>query len=172
MTMKRPAKKNKPAVLDAVALEAIAAAVRPVELSDAQRVSMRKKITDRISPGQPSNTETVRGETVEWMSVWPNVWVKMLRQDPASNLQMVLFRIKPGGVVPAHVHTKEEECLVLDGEIFIGDHRVGEGDLHIAKPGAAHGNITTLTGATVLVRSEIPPKYLKTLLARSAVPRE
>ena len=75
---------------------------------------------------------------------------------------MVLFRIKPGGVVPAHVHTKEEECLVLEGEIFIGTHRVGEGDLHIAKPGAAHGDITTKTGATVLVRSEIPPKYLRT----------
>lgn len=163
--MKRPAKKNKPAVLDAVALEAIATAVRPVELSDAQRASMRKKIADRISPGQPADTETVRGEAVDWMSAWPNVWVKMLRQDAASNLQMVLFRIKPGGVVPAHVHTKEEECLVLDGEIYIGSHRVGEGDLHIAKPGAAHGDITTRTGATVLVRSEIPPRYLQKLLA-------
>jgi quercetin dioxygenase-like cupin family protein len=165
MTMKRPANKNKPAVLDAVAVEAIASAVGPAELSEAQRSSMRAKIASRIAPEQPANTHTVRAESVEWLSVWPNVWVKMLRQEPASNLQMVLFRIKPGGIVPAHVHTKEEECLVLDGEIFIGDHRVGEGDLHVAKPGAEHGDITTRTGATVLVRSEIPPKYLKVLLA-------
>lgn len=163
--MKRPAKKNKPAVLDEVAVEAIAAALRPAELSDVRRNSMRRRIANRISGDQPENTETVRGEGVEWMSVWPNVWVKMLRQDAVTNLQMVLFRIKPGGVVPAHVHTKEEECLVLDGEIYIGEHRVGSGDLHIARPGAEHGDITTRTGATVLVRSEIPPQYLKTLLA-------
>ena len=166
--MKRPAKNNKPAVLDDNVAEAIAAAVRSAELSDGQRTSMRDKIAARIDPVQPANTETVRGEGVEWTSAWPNVWVKLLRQDASSNLQMVLFRIKPGGVVPAHVHTKEEECLVLEGEIHIGEHRVGQGDLHIAKPGAEHGNITTRTGATVLVRSEIPPKYLKTLLAGQA----
>ena len=165
--MKRPENKNKPAILDPLAVEAIAEAVRPAELTDAQRRSMRQRIASRIATEQPTNTQTVRGETVEWMSAWPNVWVKILRQDPVSNLQMLLFRIEPGGVVPAHTHTKEEECLVMSGEIHIGDHRVGEGDLHIAKPGAAHGDITTKTGATVLVRSEIPPQYLKALLAAS-----
>lgn len=166
--MKRPAKNNKPAVLDDNVAEAIAAAVRPAELSAGRRTSMRSKIAARIDSLQPENTQTVRGETVEWTSAWPNVWVKLLRQDAPSNSQMVLFRIKPGGVVPAHVHTKEEECLVLEGEIHIGEHRVGQGDLHIAQPGAEHGDITTRTGATVLVRSEIPPKYLKTLLAAQA----
>ena len=166
--MKRPENKNKPEVLDQVALEAIAEAVRQSELTDAQRRSMRERIADRIAPPQPMNTQTVRGDTVEWMSAWPNVWVKILRQDPAINLQMVMFRIEPGGVVPAHTHTEEEECLVISGEILIGDHRVGQGDLHIAKPGADHGDITTRTGATVLVRSEIPPKYLKALLSSSA----
>jgi quercetin dioxygenase-like cupin family protein len=165
MTMKRPANKNKQTALDAVAVETIATAVRPAELTDTQRTSMRKKIAVRISIDQPENTETVRADAVDWMSIWPNVWVKVLRQEPANNLQMVLFRIKPGGVVPAHVHTKEEECLVLEGEIHIGRHRVGAGDLHIARPGAAHGDITTRAGATVLVRSEIPPKYLRALLA-------
>ena len=163
--MRPPDKKNKPTTLDSIAIEAIAEAVRPAELSDAQRRSMRARIAARIATEQPEHTQTVRSDTVEWMSAWPHVWVKILRQDPASNLQMVMFRIEPGGVVPAHTHTKEEECLVISGEILIGSHRVGEGDLHIAKPGAAHGDITTETGATVLVRSEIPPKYLKALLA-------
>jgi quercetin dioxygenase-like cupin family protein len=171
MSMKGPDNKNKPEVLDPIAVDAIAAAVRPAELTGAQRRSMREKIADRIGLQQPPHTQTVRGEAVEWMSAWPNVWVKILRQEPANNLQMVMFRIEPGGVVPAHSHTEEEECLVISGEILIGDHRVGEGDLHIAKPGAAHGDITTRTGATVLVRSEIPPKYLKALLSASAQSR-
>jgi quercetin dioxygenase-like cupin family protein len=163
--MKRPLKTKQLDALDAVALDALAEAVRPAELSESQRNSMRRKIAARIAPEQPVKTHTVRAEAVEWQAVWPNVWVKMLRLEATDNLQMVLFKIKPGGVVPAHVHTKEEECLVLEGEIFIGTHRVGEGDLHIAQPGAAHGDITTRTGATVLVRSEIPPKYLRALLA-------
>jgi quercetin dioxygenase-like cupin family protein len=163
--MKRPADKNKPKVLDEMAVEAIAAAVRPEELSAARRASMRSKIASRISGDQPANTETVRSDAIEWMAVWPNVWIKLLRQDARDNLQMMLFRIEPGGVVPAHDHTKEEECMVLEGEIYIGDHRVGTGDLHIARPGAAHGDITTRTGAVVLVRSEIPPQYLKSLRA-------
>jgi hypothetical protein len=61
---------------------------------------------------------------------------------------------------------------VLAGEILIGSHRVGEGDLHVANPGAEHGDITTETGATVLVRSEIPPKYLRALLASGATARK
>ena len=166
--MKRPAENHKPGVLDDGIAEGIAMAVRPAELSETRRTSMRHSIAARIDSMQPENTQTVRGETVEWLSAWPNVWVKLLRQDAPANLQMVLFRIKPGGVVPAHAHTMEEECLVLEGEIHIGEHRVGQGDLHIAKPGAEHGDITTRTGATVLVRSEIPPEYLKTLLAAQA----
>jgi quercetin dioxygenase-like cupin family protein len=165
--MKRPPKRNKAEVLDAIEVSALAEAIRPTELTQTQRRSMRSRIAARISREQPPNTETVRAETVEWQTVWPNVSVKMLRLDPSSNLQMLLMRIKPGGVVPAHVHTKEEECLVLEGEILIGAHRLGEGDLHIAKPGAAHGDITTPIGATVLVRSEIPPKYLRALRSRA-----
>lgn len=165
--MKRPGKKNITAALDEPIVEALAGALRPTELSAAQRSAMRDRIVTRIASTQPANTETVRAEAVEWMSVWPNVWVKLLRLDAHSNSQMLLLRIKPGGVVPAHVHTKEEECLVLEGEIHIGSHPLGTGDLHIARPGAEHADITTRSGATVLVRSEIPPEYLQKLLATS-----
>jgi anti-sigma factor ChrR (cupin superfamily) len=163
--MKRPLRTKELEALDAVALTALAEAIRPAELSESQRGSMRRKLAARIAAEQPVNTQTVRAEAVEWQEVWPNVQVKMLRLDIASNLQIFLFKIRPGGVVPAHVHTKEEECFVLEGEISIGSHRVGEGDFHIARSGAAHGDITTEKGATVLVRSEIPPKYLRALRA-------
>ena len=163
--MKRPAKNKNAQVLDASVLEALVGAVRPAELTADERASMREKIARRIANEQPAATQTIRGDSVEWATAWPNVRVKLLRQDAGSNLQMVLFRIEPGGVVPGHVHSKEEECLVLEGEIFIGTHRVGAGDLHIALPGAEHDPITTKIGATVLVRSEIPPSYLRRLLA-------
>ena len=74
-----------------------------------------------------------------------------------------LFRMEAGGVVPAHRHTKEEECLVLEGEICIGEHWMNQGDLHIAHAGAEHGEITTMHGALLMVRSEIPPQQLQAL---------
>ncbi len=161
--MKRLDNSKSPTELESCEIAELAEAIRPAELSSAQRGSMRAKIAARIGQEQPAHTQTIRGDDVEWRAVWPNVWAKMLRFDPANNIQTLVIRIKPGGVVPAHAHTKEEECLVLEGEAFIGSHRICEGDLHIAHPGAAHGDITTATGATIMVRSEIPPEYLAKL---------
>jgi quercetin dioxygenase-like cupin family protein len=158
--MKRTDRSKSPTELESSDVAEIAEALRPAELSAVQRSSMRAKIAARIGEEQPPHTQTIRGEEVEWQAVWPNVWAKMLRFDAANNIQTLVLRIKPGGVVPAHAHTKEEECLVLEGEAYIGSHRICEGDLHIAHPGAAHRDITTLTGATLMVRSEIPPGYL------------
>src|SRR5688572_25482775 len=115
--MKGPPKNKKTEVLDAPVLEALAGAVRSAELTTRERTSMREKIARRIASEPPPLTETIRADDVEWMTVWPNVKAKLLRQDPINNFQTVLLRIEPGGVVPAHVHSKEEECMVLEGEI-------------------------------------------------------
>jgi quercetin dioxygenase-like cupin family protein len=144
-------------VLDPALARMIAASVRPSELSRGQRDSLRERLAARLWADQPEDTRTVRGNSVNWFSPIPNVWVKVLRQDVESNIQTMLLRIHPGGIVPAHEHTKEEECLVLEGELLIGDHLLSAGDLHIANAGAIHGDITTRTGALVMVRSEIPP---------------
>lgn len=79
----------------------------------------------------------------------------MLRRNREGNNQTVLLRLHPGGVIPGHWHTVEEECLVLEGEIKLGDYRVRQGDMHICSPGYAHPDITSETGALLLVRSEI-----------------
>jgi quercetin dioxygenase-like cupin family protein len=163
MSMSRSSEKTTHPFDEGVA-EAIAEALRPEELPAGRRAAMLDRISGLIAD-QPPQTRTIRADGVDWISFSPHVWVKTLRRDADRNLQMVLFRMEPGGVVPAHEHTKEEECLVLEGEIFIGDHRVGAGDLHIAGAGAAHGDITTRTGALVMVRSEIPPRLLRSLRA-------
>jgi hypothetical protein len=59
-------------------------------------------------------------------------------------------------VVPARAHTQDEECLVLEGEVFIGEHRIAQGDLHVAGPDSHYRDITTRTGAMLMVRSETP----------------
>jgi hypothetical protein len=41
--------------------------------------------------------------------------------------------------------------------MLVGGHRVRAGELHIAKPGAVHGDFSTRTGLLVVVRSGISP---------------
>lgn len=56
-----------------------------------------------------------------------------------------------------HRHTQEEECLVLEGEVFIGGYRLSQGDMHVARPGAAHAQIRAPKGALLMIRSATPP---------------
>ena len=143
--------KRRSSVLDRATVRRIATSLSAGELPMARRNSMRERINERIKALPP-----VGGGSVGWEICWPNVWVKVLRQDLHNKKQTALFRVLPGGVVPAHAQTHDEECLVLEGEVFIGEHRIGRGDLHVAGPGPGQRDITTRTGAMLMVRSETP----------------
>lgn len=140
---------------DAEVFAAIGESFMPYELSSQQRESMRARIFTQIHAGPPDGTDTIRFDEGEWKTILPLVEMKVLRRDVANNNQTALYRLRPGAEFPRHRHTQEEECLVLSGEINIGDHYVREGDLHIAKPGADHPPVTTKTGALLLIRAEI-----------------
>ena len=55
---------------------------------------------------------------------------------------------------PGHHHTQTEECLVIEGEIFIGYHCLRAGDMHVASCGSEHAMITSPRGALMLVRGQ------------------
>lgn len=137
--------------------QALADAVRPVELSDAQRTSMRDRILRRVNQPPPEATYTVRGADGEWVRTSPLSEIKVVRRDWATNNQSMLVRLAPGAEIATHSHTQEEECVVLEGEVLIGEHCFRQGDVHIALPGATHVGLRTRTGCLLYIRSEIPP---------------
>jgi anti-sigma factor ChrR (cupin superfamily) len=98
---------------------------------------------------------------MRWVSAGPGVEVMVLRSNDERNDQTVLIRMQPGAVVVGHRHTQEEECLILEGEVFIGELRLMRGDMHVASPGAVHAPITAPQGALLLIRSERPPQHFK-----------
>jgi quercetin dioxygenase-like cupin family protein len=154
------ANRSRPAsgVLDPAVVERLAAAIAPVELAHADREAMHSRILRRTLEDAPPGTFTRRAADMRWVSAGPGVEVKMLRMDRDRNDQTVLLRMQPGAVVVGHRHTQEEECLVLEGEVFIGSHRLGQGDMHVARPGAVHPPIRAPGGALLLIRSEMPPR--------------
>jgi anti-sigma factor ChrR (cupin superfamily) len=154
---------GKPAanVLDDAMVQRIAAALQPAELTAENRDALHARILARIQNEPPAGTFTNRAADMRWITVGPGVEVKVLRMDRERNDQTVLIRMQPGSVVVGHRHNQEEECLVLEGEVFIGNYRLGQGDMHIARPGAVHVPITTPSGALLMIRSEIPPQTFR-----------
>jgi len=163
-------------VLDAAVLDALLAAVAPAPLSQETRDGLHARIRARVAPeirvqqvavepaapvDPPASTFTIRAGDMRWVTVGPGIEVKVLRMDRERNDQTVLIRMQPGSVVVGHRHTQEEECLILEGEVFIGEYRLGAGDMHVARPGAVHEPIRAPHGALLMIRSEMPPQHFK-----------
>lgn len=135
--------------------EALVAALEPASIDPQKLAGLRARILSGAGRLPYAVTETIRGHEIGWQESWPRIWVKVLKRDASSGIQLALFRLEPGAVMPEHAHTKDEECVVIEGELTIGPLHLQSGDLHVAHPGTIHPAITTRTGALVFVRSEI-----------------
>jgi len=68
-----------------------------------------------------------------------------------------LVRMQAGSELPPHAHDEgDEECVVLEGEVWINGLRYGPGDYTVALRGSTHHSVRTATGALVYVRSPSP----------------
>ena len=97
------------------------------------------------------NTFTIRADAGQWVEIVPRVHLKRLHRD--GDARSYLLRLEPGGVLPRHHHDGDEECIVMEGEVFLGDLRVAAGDYHLAPRGATHGEIRSPRGALLFIRS-------------------
>jgi quercetin dioxygenase-like cupin family protein len=136
--------------------DSLAAAVQPAELGTEARGRMRRRIVELAREQPPEGTRTLRESESAWVQIAPFVEVRELRRDEAAGMHTSLMRMHPGGVVPAHRHEREEEFIILQGECYIGTHRLVAGDVHIAAAGSWHEPVTTESGVVVLLRGEYP----------------
>lgn len=142
--------------MDSQTIVALAEAVAPIELSAEQRESMRERILRRIKAAPPSGTVTLRAREGDWVTIAPGVTRKVLREDPGAGRMSCLIRMLPGTVIPNHGHSQVEECLVLEGDVLVGEQHMGVGDWHIALPGSTHRDFRTISGCLLFIQSEIP----------------
>jgi quercetin dioxygenase-like cupin family protein len=137
-------------------VETLAHALVPRELGAQQRERLRSRVLKQSRDSVPQGTSTLRTDAKSWITVAPFIQMKVLRRDEAAGNQTVLIRMQPGGVIPAHRHSQEEEFLVLEGECHVGAHRLCAGDVHVASAGSRHEEVTTRTGVLALLRGEYP----------------
>jgi len=124
----------------------------PLDALDATMI--RERITRRLRA--KSALTTIQPDDGEWQKFSPKVSIKVLRRDEDENTQSYLLRLEPGAVLLPHVHGRDEECMVLEGEVRIGEFVVRQGSYHLAPAGVSHEPISSEAGALLFLRGAIP----------------
>jgi anti-sigma factor ChrR (cupin superfamily) len=140
--------------LDGEVIQRLASALCPVWLEHELCECLRRRVVARVrAAGQPEGTHTVRADEGDWLAFAPGVTIKLLRVDAETDRMTALIRMQPGSSLPGHRHDQTEECLILEGELFIGHHRLLTGEMHVAPTGTEHAAICSPAGALMLVHA-------------------
>jgi anti-sigma factor ChrR (cupin superfamily) len=134
----------------------VAESLRPQPPDHERCRALRTRILARFAARRDCAV-TVRAHQGEWRALAPGVSIKLLRGDSGTGHMTAFIRMLPGSSLEAHAHARAEECLVVEGEIFIGAHRLSAGDLHLAAAGTRHEPISSPRGALMLVHAEYRP---------------
>jgi hypothetical protein len=109
-------------------------------------------ILDAIAAGETElpGTRTQRAGTGAWTEMSPGVTYTVLFEDPVAKRRSILVRALPGSNYGAHVHAEGyEECLVLEGDLIMGDLKLLPGDFHVAAKGSTHPAAATRSGCVL-----------------------
>ena len=150
--MKRSTKRRE--VLDRKVLQQLLLATAPLAPAPERAAAIKQRVLDTVrNEGAATGDDyvTVRSGAGVWMDFLPQVQVKVLHSDGRYN--SILLRMEPGASVPAHFHEDDEECVVLEGQVRIGDVGVSAGDYHLAVSGSRHGELRSDTGAILFLRT-------------------
>ncbi len=77
----------------------------------------------------------------------PGITFRLLSLDEERNRVTCLLRLEPGAKLPEHSHSGFEECLLLEGTMFVGITRMNVGDFQRAEADSDHPEQWTDTGA-------------------------
>lgn len=112
-----------------------------------------ENILDRIDAEglQLPGTKTSRAEDARWREIAPGIRSRVLYIDRANNRQSLLLKMEAGAAYYPHKHDADEEALVLEGDLWFGDLKLGPGDYHLATPASHHPVGRTVAGCLVHV---------------------
>lgn len=103
----------------------------------------------------PQGIEAVDRDKGDWWRLAEGVHVKSLYIDEEEDTESFLLRIQSGYVVEQHAHEGfADECIVVEGDILVGDVKFRAGDFHVAKSGSVHPPLSSEGGGILFVRSK------------------
>jgi quercetin dioxygenase-like cupin family protein len=118
--------------------------------------SVVRELLGGLLPSRGEPTHTVFSNEEGWEQLGPGVQKKELWSD--GTLTSGFCRFAPGARFPGHAHPVEEECMMLSGEVFLGDILLSAGDYQLAVAGSMHGEVFSEVGALFFFRGAIEGK--------------
>lgn len=111
------------------------------------------------APALPGDVAyTVRDGEAGWPEFAPGIRRRVLwqRQGQAA----LLYLADPGAQVPLHQHGHTEECLMVQGELFLDDLLLQTGDYQLAPAGTRHRVTETDTGAVLYAHGDLDLQFI------------
>ncbi len=105
--------------------------------------------------GQTLQSHRVAAGAQGWQPLRQGVDIKPLHM--VGERISMLVRFQPGANVPAHPHGLGEECLMLEGDLFLGDVLLREGEFQFAPAGSGHDGLLSDVGCLLYFCGAIDP---------------
>lgn len=157
----RKTKTQHTGILDQDIIELMAGAHQEEVPSEEAVNRMRANILHKVSLKKAAKLpvpKTVKDSDDDWVDAMPGAKFKVLQGD-AENLTGVLsylIKLEPGFSMEGHDHPFDEETLMLDGDLSLGDIQLQKGDFHFMEAGTSHGNVYTEHGCVAYMRGAFP----------------
>jgi quercetin dioxygenase-like cupin family protein len=85
----------------------------------------------------------------------PGVSIRLLSVDRTRKQFSCLLRFAPGARLAGHPHSVAEECIVLEGALYVGGVRMEAGDYQRVEAGVNHVVQWSDTGATAFITAPL-----------------
>ena len=64
--------------------------------------------------------------------------MRVLYVDHSRGQYTALIRMNPRAICPEHHHRERSQCLVVEGDLFVGEHHLQPGDFAFTGAGVLH----------------------------------
>ena len=123
-------------------------------------VYWRHSGTQQSAFGSVHTSVTVPASAGGWEPLRPGVMLKPL--FGAGERVSMLARLDKGSSVPAHAHACAEECLMIQGDMFLGDILLLEGEYQWAPAGTNHEMLHSDVCCMVFIHGAVDPALRET----------
>ncbi len=101
---------------------------------------------------------SVRDADAGWPDFAPGIQRRVLWQRGGQ--AAMLYFLQPGVQVAHHAHDHDEECLMLQGDLFLDDLVLRPGDYQVAPVGTDHRVTETDTGVVLYVHGDLDLRFV------------
>jgi quercetin dioxygenase-like cupin family protein len=101
---------------------------------------------------------TLRDADAGWPDFAPGIQRRVLWQRDGQ--AALLYYVQAGVKLPHHGHRHDEECLMLQGELFLDDVLLQPGDYQLAPAGSDHRVTETDTGVVLYAHGDLDLKFV------------